>query len=114
MVTSETPEPSRSAKEAAEIAVLGATVIAIVLGFLILGGDLQVRIQVAVALTVALLIVAFAYARGFERTSVALRERRGRTAIARNPDLVRRLDTLVEQAGETFASAGKIHSLPNA
>ena len=108
------PEPSRSAKAAAEFAVLLTTVLAIVLGFLILGGDLQLRIQVAVALTVALLIVAFAYARGFERTSVALRERRGRTAIARHPDLVRRLDTLVQQAGETFASAGKIHSFTNA
>ena len=108
------PEPSRSAKAAAEFAVLLTTVLAIVLGFLILGGDLQLRIQVAVALTVALLIVAFAYARGFERASVALRRRRDRTAIARNPDLVRRLDTLVEQAGETFASAGKMHSFTNA
>ena len=108
------PEPSRSAKEAAEFAALGATVLAIVLGFLILGGDLQLRIDVAAALTIALLIVAFAYARGFERVSVALGRRRGRTAISRNPDLVRRLETLVQQAGETFGAAGKMHSFPNA
>src|SRR6266550_2645252 len=70
MASPEPPQPSRSAKEAAGFAALGATVIAIVLGFLILGGDLQLRIQVAAVLMIALLIVAFAYTRGFERPSV--------------------------------------------
>jgi hypothetical protein len=113
-MATEPPQPSRSAKDAVEFSVLATTVVAIILGFLILGGDPQLRVQVVTVLTVALVVVAFAYARGFERASVAMRRWKQKIAISHNPDLVRRLETLVQQAGETFGSPGKMYSFPNA
>ena len=110
MATPESPEPSRLAKAAVEFAVLGTTVVAIIALSLVFGGDVQTRIWTTISLTIALLIVAFSYGKGFERLSVAVRKRRVRNAIARHPDLLRRLEALAKEAGHTFGSQTKIYS----
>src|SRR3989442_7691339 len=101
-------EQSKSVRLSLEITAIATTVVAIVVLALVTGEETPFRVWSTVALVVLLALLVLAFAGGFGRLSSRLQNRRTRLAIARHPDLVRRLGAVTVRAKDVFGPAAKI------